>query len=166
MIGEWDSFVAEHADVFTKVTDMSALRAVKRSGKVGFIYNFQISAPFGWDLTKLDVFHSMGVRQIQLTGGRRNFLADSCWEPMNAGLSQFGYEVIHAFADKGILVDLSHVGERSALDAIQGFVEADHFLSLRLPGALPAPAQRQRSQHQGHGGSAAGSFASTTRADG
>ena len=119
MIGEWDSFVAEHADVFTKVTDMSALRAVKRSGKVGFIYNFQISAPFGWDLTKLDVFPSMGVRQIQLTGGRRNFLADSCWEPTNAGLSQFGYEVIHAFADKGILVDLSHVGERSALDAIQ-----------------------------------------------
>ncbi len=42
----------------------------------GFIYNFQLSAPFGWDLTKLDVFHAMGVRQIQLIGGRRNFLAD------------------------------------------------------------------------------------------
>ena len=119
MIGEWDDFVVEHADVFTKVTDAAELRSVKRSGKVGFIYNFQMSAPFGWDLAKIDVFHSMGVRQIQLIGGRRNFLADSCWEPTNAGLCQYGYEVIEAFADKGIIVDLSHVGEQSALDAIQ-----------------------------------------------
>jgi membrane dipeptidase len=119
MIGEWDGFVAEHSDVLTKVTDTASLRAVKRSGKVGFIYNFQMSAPFGWDLNKVDTFHAMGVRQIQFTGDRRNFLADSCWEPTNAGLSRYGYEVVEAFADKGVIVDLSHVGEQSALDAIR-----------------------------------------------
>ena len=90
MIGEWDSFVSRHSDVLTRVTDTAGLRAVKRSGKVGFIYNFQMSAPFGWDLAKLDAFHAMGVRQIQFTGDRRNFLADSCWEPTNAGLSRYG----------------------------------------------------------------------------
>ena len=119
MIGEWDDFVTNHADVFTKVTDTAGLRRVKRSGKVGFIYNFQMSAPFGWDLAKIDVFHAMGVRQVQLIGGRRNFLADSCWEPTNAGLSRYGYDVVAAFADKGVIVDLSHVGEQSALDAIR-----------------------------------------------
>ena len=119
MIEAWDGFVARNSDVLTKVTDAAGLHAVKRSGKVGFIYNFQMSAPFGWDLGKVDEFHAMGVRQIQLTGGRRNFLADSCWEPTNAGLSRFGHEVVRAFADKGIIVDLSHVGEQSALDAIQ-----------------------------------------------
>jgi membrane dipeptidase len=118
MIGEWDDFVAQHSDVIAKVTDAAELRALKRSGQVGFIYNFQMSAPFGWDLAKIDVFHSMGVRQIQFTGDRRNFLADSCWEPTNTGLSRYGHEVVEAFADKGIIVDLSHVGEQSALDAI------------------------------------------------
>lgn len=119
MIAEWDGFVARHSDVFTKVTDTAGLRHAKSSGKVGFIYNFQMSAPFGWDLVKVDAFHAMGVRQIQLTGGRRNFLADACWEPTNAGLSVYGREVVEAFADKGIIVDLSHVGEQSALDAIE-----------------------------------------------
>ena len=139
MIGEWDVFVAEHTDVFTKVTDIAGLRSVKRSGKVGFIYNFQMSAPFGWDLAKIDVFHSMGVRQIQLTGGRRNFLADSCWEPTNAGLSQYGYEVLEAFADKGIIVDLSHVGEQSALDAIQASTKPTIFSHSGCLALCPHP---------------------------
>ena len=165
MIGEWDSFVAEHSDVFTKVTDTRGLRAVKRSGKVGFIYNFQISAPFGWDLEKLNVFYSMGLRQIQLTGGRRNFLADSCWEPTNAGLSQFGYEVVQTFADKGIIVDLSHVGEQSALDAIQASSKPTIFSHSGCLALCPHP-RNVSDRNIKAGRSAAACFASTTRADG
>ncbi len=123
MIGEWDSFIAANSDVFLKVVNFEQLKAAKRSGKVGFIYNFQISAPFGWDLEKLKTFYRMGVRQIQLIGGRRNYIADSCWEPTNAGLSQFGYEVVNAFNEIGIIVDLSHVGDRSAYEVIKASKE-------------------------------------------
>jgi len=119
MIKEWDNFVSNHSDVFMKVTNFTQLREAKHSGKVGFIYNFQMSAPFGWDLEKLETFYGMGVRQIQLTGGRRNYIADSCWEPTNAGLSRHGCEVVEAFNDLGIIADLSHVGEQSAFDAIK-----------------------------------------------
>jgi membrane dipeptidase len=77
-----------------------------------------MSAPFGWDLAKLRTFAELGVRQIQLADGSRNYLVDSCWEQTNAGLSRFGHQAVEAFADLGILVDLSHVGERSSLDAI------------------------------------------------
>ncbi len=119
MIREWDDFVDGHSDVFMKVTNFEQLKEAKRSGKVGFIYNFQMSAPFGWDIEKLETFYGMGVRQIQLIGGRRNYIADSCWEPTNAGISKYGYEVVKAFNDMGIIVDLSHVGEQSAFDAIK-----------------------------------------------
>jgi membrane dipeptidase len=118
MIREWDVFVEKNLDVFCKVTNYAELIKAKRSGKVGFIYNFQMAAPLGWDLGRLDKFIAMGVRQIQLVGGRRNYLVDSCWEPPNAGMSQFGYEVIQAFNEKGVIVDLAHVGDNSAYDAI------------------------------------------------
>jgi len=118
MIREWDTFVADHSDVFMKVTNIAQLKEAKCSGKVGFIYNFQMAAPFGWNLEKLKTFYGMSVRQIQLIGGRRNYLADSCWEPSNAGLSKYGYEVVETFNEMGIIVDLSHVGEQSALDVI------------------------------------------------
>ena len=117
-IDTWDAIVRKHSDVFAKVTNVADLDAAKRAGRVGFIYCFQMSAPFGWDLEKLQTFIDRGVRQIQLADGNRNFLVDSCWEPTNAGLSQYGYRVIEAFNDQGVIVDLSHVGGRSSLDVI------------------------------------------------
>ncbi len=114
----WDRFVADHDDVFRKVTRVADLEAVKRSGHVGFIFCFQMSAPFGWDLDKLSTFAAMGVRQIQLVDGRRNYLVDSCWEKTNAGLSRFGFDAVEAMNAHGVIVDLSHVGEDSALDTI------------------------------------------------
>lgn len=81
--------------------------------------NFQMAAPLGWDMEKLETFFEMGVRQIQLVGGRWNYLIDSCWEKTNTGLSLYGYEVIDAYNDLGIIVDLSHIGEKSSLDVIR-----------------------------------------------
>jgi len=118
-IATWDAIVAKHPDVFHKVTNLAELKEAKRTGKVGFIFCFQMGSPIGWDLNKLKTFVELGVRQIQLVDGNRNFIADPCWERANAGLSRFGLEVIEAFNEQGVIVDLSHVGEQSALDAIQ-----------------------------------------------
>lgn len=117
-IATWDAVVADHADVLMKVTNGADLDEAKRTGKVGFIFCFQMSSPFGWDLGKLRRFVELGVRQIQLADGNRNFIADTCWERTNAGLSRFGLEAIEAFNELGVIVDVSHVGEQSALDAI------------------------------------------------
>ena len=110
--------MADHSDVFRKIVDPGDLDTVKQSGHVGFIYCFQMSAPFGWDLDKLATYADMGVRQIQLVDGRRNYLVDSCWEPANGGLSAFGHDAVAAMNERGVIVDLSHVGERSSLDVI------------------------------------------------
>lgn len=118
-IEKWDAFVAKHSDVFMKVTTAAELDEAKRLGKVGFIYNLQRSSPIGWNLDRLKDLAGMGVRQIQLSYSQRNYSADGCWEKTNAGLSSFGYEVVEALNENRIILDLSHVGEQSALEAIQ-----------------------------------------------
>ena len=118
VIRKWDAFVQKHADVFLKVTSAAALDTAKRTGKVGFIFNFQRTMPFGWNLNRLTEFVEMGIRQIQLTHDQRNLAADSCYEKANAGLSHFGYRVIEAINDRKVVLDLTHVGDRSALEAI------------------------------------------------
>ncbi len=117
-ITTWDKVVSDHPDVFIKVTNMAELEEAKRSGRVGFIFCFQMSSPFGWDLGKLETFAERGVRQIQLADGRRNYLADTVWEKANAGLSRFGFEAIEAFNRLGVIADFSHVSEASSLDGI------------------------------------------------
>jgi membrane dipeptidase len=117
-VEKWDGFVAAHPDVFLKVTSGAGVDEAKRSGRVGFVYNFQNTTPFGWDLRKLATFVELGVRQIQLSHDRRNYVADSGRELTDAGLSRYGFEVVEALNERRVLVDLSHVGERSGLDAI------------------------------------------------
>ncbi|MDP2872855.1 MAG: membrane dipeptidase [Bacillota bacterium] len=70
------------------------------------------------DLWALDVMHRLGLRVAQLTYNDRNMVADGCLEPGGAGLSGFGRRVVAELSRLGIVLDLSHVGERSSLEAM------------------------------------------------
>ena len=91
----------------------------KEVGKVGVILGFQNATPIENDLGHLAVFHHLGVRIIQLSFHERSLLADGCYESANGGLSNFGRAAVHEMNRLGILVDLSHVGERSTIEAIE-----------------------------------------------
>ncbi len=66
----------------------------------------------------MDTFRNLGVRIFQLTYNRRNLVGDGCLEPGNAGLSQFGRQFIARLNERKALVDLSHAGERTTLEAV------------------------------------------------
>jgi len=59
------------------------------------------------------------VRTIQLTYNTRNLLGDGVDEASDAGLSKLGRALVREMNEVGILVDLSHVGRRTSLDAIE-----------------------------------------------
>jgi membrane dipeptidase len=105
-------------DGLVKVTKAADIERVKAEGKRGLILNFQNTTHFGTDLDALDFFYDLGVRIIQLTYNMRNFVGDGCTERSDGGLSHFGLQVIRRMNECGILVDLSHCGLRTTLDAI------------------------------------------------
>jgi len=94
------------------------LEARKR-GKRGLIMGWQNMRPTGDKPERLRFFHDIGVRVMQLTYNERNLIGDGCLEAGNGGLSQLGRRAIAAMNELGIAIDLSHVGERSCLDAIE-----------------------------------------------
>lgn len=61
----------------------------------------------------------MGVRVIQLTYNERNLLGNGCWERNDDELSHFGSDAVREMNHLSILIDLSHVGDRATLDAIE-----------------------------------------------
>lgn len=95
------------------------IRQAKAEGASGVLIGFQNADPIEDDLSYLRAFYRLGLRILQLTYQRRNRLADGCGEPNDAGLSIFGSQVIAAANEMGILIDLSHVGYRSTLEAIE-----------------------------------------------
>jgi len=67
---------------------------------------------------RLPLFHDLGVRIVQLTYNVRNRLGDGCLEPANAGLSTLGGSIVERLNAMGMLVDLSHCGQRTTADGI------------------------------------------------
>jgi membrane dipeptidase len=113
-----DREIAAHPDAFVAVRTAADIRQAKESKRLGLIAGFQDATMLEGDLSRVDKFHELGVRIIQLTYNVRNLLADGCLEPGNAGLSNFGRDVVARMNELGILVDLSHCGRRTTLDAI------------------------------------------------
>src|SRR5204862_82401 len=93
------------------------IRRAKAEKKVGLLYGFQNCAMLGKDATRVDVFADLGVRVFQLTYNPANLLGDGSMAPENRGLTPFGREVIARLNDRRVMVDLSHSGERTCLDA-------------------------------------------------
>jgi len=118
-IAFWDGQIAAHPDALMKIKQTSDLADAKKAGRCGLIYGFQDATPFGESLDRFDLFQDLGIRIIQLTYNLKNLVGDGCLEPRNAGLSLFGRDLVARMNEKGVLVDLSHCGERTTLEAIE-----------------------------------------------
>jgi len=115
----WFANVEQWPDVFRLVRSMDQLRDAKATGRVGIVLGFQDTTPYEGDLSRINMFHDIGVRVVQLTYNVRNLVGDGCLEPGNAGLSAYGHEVVERLNALGSMVDLSHCGKRTTAEGIQ-----------------------------------------------
>ena len=117
-IGPWLRRFRERNDIL-HVKATHDIQTAKETGKTGIILSFQNASPIENDLDRLGIFHALGVRAIQLTFHERNLLGNGCWERRDEGLSNFGLDAVREMNQLGIVIDLSHVGDRSAIEAIE-----------------------------------------------
>ena len=117
-IGVWDQLLRERGADLIRIERASDLQRARREGKVGVIYGFQNMAQVGDKLDRIDTFARLGVRVMQLTYNPANQIGDGSMAPENRGLTPFGREVVARINANKAMVDLSHSGERTCLDAI------------------------------------------------
>lgn len=118
-IAAWSLRFKARNDSIALVETVDDILEAKRSGRTGIILGWQNATPIENDLDRLALFHSLGVRIVQVTYHERNLLGNGCYERRDDGLSHFGVDAVVEMNRLGILVDLSHVGEKTTLDAIE-----------------------------------------------
>lgn len=119
--------VEAHPDELLLVESVADLETARESDRVGVLMGFQDSMPIeprknmrvANDLEFLAAFDDMGVRVVQLTYNYQNRVGAGCCERTDSGLSYFGRDVIDEMNRRGILVDLSHCGDRTTAEAIE-----------------------------------------------
>jgi len=117
-IADRDAQIAARPDGLLAVRRGADLDRAHRERKLGFIYGFQETSPLGEDPDRVALFQRLGVRVIQLTHNKRNLVGDGCMEPGNAGLSEYGLQIVERLNTEKVLVDLAHGGQRTTREAI------------------------------------------------
>ncbi|MBT5848684.1 MAG: membrane dipeptidase [Micrococcales bacterium] len=117
-IGDWLVLQNDSPDLARLVTSASEIREAAADGVVGVVLGFQNTSPFEQDYSTVEIFHKLGVRIAQLTYNIQNYVGGSCYDPDDSGLTRFGGRIVEEMNRVGMLVDLSHVGNRTSLDAI------------------------------------------------
>jgi membrane dipeptidase len=129
VISKWYNLLGVTDDVIL-ILSAKNIREAKRSEKTGIILGFQNTSPLDIIASnneniryrsrgQLELFYNLGVRIIQLTYNRRALTGDGCFERTDCGLSRSGIDVVEGMNKLGILIDLSHCGQKTTLEAIE-----------------------------------------------
>lgn len=115
---KWNAIIARYPEHLVAVHTGADLVRARAENKLGVIYTFQGTEPLGEDIDRISMYRELGVRVIQLTHNRRNIVGDGCMEPGNAGLSNFGHQVVERLNAEKIVVDLAHGSPRTTSEGI------------------------------------------------
>jgi len=122
----WDAVLESIDAAHTKIEKSADLMLVrttrdicdaKRKGKLGIILGTQGSEVVDKHFTRVRILHRLSVRYIGLAYTGATQFADGCGETRDAGLTFLGKEFIEAVNELPVLLDLSHTGHRSRLEA-------------------------------------------------
>ncbi len=125
---DWDGFLRKFETAFEKIegnanlvlaTCADDIVAAKAAGKLAVIPGTQGAAMIGSDIYQVEIMHRLGLRFFGPAYTAATVFCDGCGETRNAGLSFLGRELIECVNELGMLLDLSHVGHRSQLEAAE-----------------------------------------------
>jgi membrane dipeptidase len=119
LLGKWRTIVAANSDIVACAASVEEIERIAASGRTAIVLGFQNTAPIEHDIELFGAFREQGVCIMQLTYNLQNYIGCGYWEEKDTGISsRFGRKAIEEMNRLGILIDLSHCGERTTLEAI------------------------------------------------
>jgi len=95
---------------------------IEKSGKRAIYIGIENGYPIGKDIGNIEEFYNLGTRYITLCHSSNNDICDSSTDKKGSehdGISSFGEQVVKEMNRLGIMVDVSHVSDKSFYDAIE-----------------------------------------------
>ncbi|RRB02187.1 dipeptidase [Larkinella rosea] len=112
----------KHPDLAELATTPDDAYRIEKAGKRAVFIGMENGYPVGEDLSLLKIYYDLGCRYITLSHFANNAICDSATDPdgpIHNGLSSFGRQVVQEMNRLGILIDVSHVSDKSFYDALE-----------------------------------------------
>ena len=121
-----DQIDAVHENVLKYSKDLvfcrtaEEVRRAHAQGKIAALIGVEGGHMIGNDIRVLRMFGDLGVRYMTLTHFYNDEWADSSTDkPAHNGLTDFGKDVVREMNRQGIMVDISHVSDKTFFDALE-----------------------------------------------
>lgn len=112
--------VREHSKDFALVTSADGIREAHRQGKIAALIGVEGGHMIASDLGVLRTYAALGARYMTLThSGNCEWADASTDKPVHSGLTDFGKDVVREMNRLGMIVDVSHVSDKTFADVLQ-----------------------------------------------
>ena len=125
---KWTDIVADvgmryadwaHQDFVVRAETLADIRAAFANGQVAAIPALEAATPIENELDRIDILYGLGIRMLGVVYSESNALGAGCREPSDGGLTGFGLRAVERMNRLGMLIDVSHAGDRTSLDTIR-----------------------------------------------
>ena len=116
---KWNRFFEQFPDLIFQGRTAADIKVAKDTKRTAIFFGSQNPSCIEDDIGLVEILHTLGLRFMQLTYNNQSLLAAGCYEADDTGLTRMGREVVSEMNRVGLVVDMSHSGERSTLDAIE-----------------------------------------------
>jgi membrane dipeptidase len=113
------SVLDAHPDQIELATTAADVERIAGAGRIAAVLTLEGGHQIADDLSVLRVYHRLGIRSMTLTHFRNNNWADASTDrPRHGGLTDFGREVVREMNRLGMIVDISHVSDKTFYDTL------------------------------------------------
>lgn len=118
-ISRWNRHFEMFPDLIMQGRTADDIPRARETGRTAIFFGAQNPSCIEDDIGLVEVLHTLGLRFMQLTYNNQSLLASGCYETSDTGLTRMGRAVVAEMNRVGLVIDMSHSGERSTLDAIE-----------------------------------------------
>ncbi len=105
-----------HQDFLIQCKTTADIKRAKAEGKIAWVPVLECSTPIENELDRIDILYGFGVRVMGITYSESNALGNGLKEDTDGGLTKFGKEAVKRMNKVGMLIDVSHCGQKTAFD--------------------------------------------------
>jgi len=111
--------IYKRPDKYMLVRSTDDIREAVKEGKLGIYLTHQGTNVFQGDIENVALMKAMGFGYCLLVYNNRNAVGGGIADDEDPGLSQYGRKLIQAYNRYGMVVDVNHTGNRTALEACE-----------------------------------------------
>jgi membrane dipeptidase len=119
VLSSWRRQVLLRPDEFVLANTTADLLAAQESGRLAVGFDLEDTNPLGGEIGMVQAYYDLGVRSMLMTYNGENLAGFGCHAPDDTGLTDFGRAVVDEMNRVGMVVDASHCGYRTSMEAIE-----------------------------------------------